>query len=62
MGFSREMTLLLVIPIAFSYVFLSGYKGVVVSNLIQMTVYFLRVTLPSLVDPLAFWRTRRFRA
>ncbi len=40
MGFSREMTLLLVIPIAFSYVFLSGYKGVVVSNLIQMTVFF----------------------
>ncbi len=41
MGFSKETTLLLVVPVAFAYIFLSGYKGVVVSNFIQMTIFLL---------------------
>ncbi len=40
-GLSKTTTLLLVLPISFSYVFLSGYKGVVVSNLLQMVIFTL---------------------
>jgi len=40
MGLTKEETLLLVVPIAFAFIFLSGYRGVVVSNLIQMTIFF----------------------
>jgi Na+/proline symporter len=35
-GMSKTTTLLWVLPVSFLYVFMSGYKGVVVSNLIQM--------------------------
>jgi Na+/proline symporter len=45
MGLNREMTLLLVVPIAFAYIFLSGYRGVVVSNLIQMSIFLLGTLL-----------------
>jgi Na+/proline symporter len=37
---SKIQTLLLVVPVSFIYVFLSGYRGVVISNLIQMTIFF----------------------
>jgi Na+/proline symporter len=36
---SKTATLLWVIPVSFLYVFLAGYKGVVVSNLIQMMIF-----------------------
>jgi solute:Na+ symporter, SSS family len=38
-GMSKTATLLWVIPVSFIYVMLSGYKGVVVSNLIQMVIF-----------------------
>jgi SSS family solute:Na+ symporter len=41
MGLTREQTLWLVVPISFAYIFLSGYRGVVVSNLIQMVIFFV---------------------
>jgi Na+/proline symporter len=43
-GLTKTQTMLLVVPISFIYVFLSGYKGVVVSNLIQMIIFFLGAT------------------
>ena len=38
-GMSKTATLAWVIPVSFLYVFLAGYKGVVVSNLIQMVIF-----------------------
>jgi Na+/proline symporter len=38
-GMSKTATLLWVVPVSFLYVFMSGYKGVVVSNLIQMVIF-----------------------
>jgi solute:Na+ symporter, SSS family len=38
-GLSKAQTLWLIVPISFAYVFLSGYKGVVISNLIQMIIF-----------------------
>jgi len=40
-GMSKTATLLWVVPVSFLYVFLAGYKGVVVSNLIQMVIFTL---------------------
>ncbi len=40
-GMSKTATLLWVIPVSFLYVFLAGYKGIVVSNLIQMVIFTL---------------------
>ena len=37
---TKAQTLWLVVPISFAYIFLSGYKGVVVSNLMQMIIFF----------------------
>jgi solute:Na+ symporter, SSS family len=38
-GMDKTATLAWVIPVSFLYVFLAGYKGVVVSNLIQMIIF-----------------------
>ncbi|MEW5979502.1 MAG: hypothetical protein AB1898_27210 [Acidobacteriota bacterium] len=38
-GLGRTETMVLVLPVSFAYVFLAGYKGVVVSNLIQMAIF-----------------------
>jgi Na+/proline symporter len=38
-GMSKTETLLWVVPVSFLYVIFSGYKGVVVSNLIQMVIF-----------------------
>jgi Na+/proline symporter len=38
-GLDTTQTMLLVVPISFAYVFLSGYRGVVISNFVQMTVF-----------------------
>ena len=38
-GMDKTTTLAWVIPVSFLYVFLAGYKGVVVSNLIQMVIF-----------------------
>ncbi|MCW5557432.1 MAG: hypothetical protein KIT22_06340 [Verrucomicrobiae bacterium] len=40
MGFSKTVTLWVVVPVSFIYVFFSGYQGVVVSNLLQMLIFF----------------------
>lgn len=40
-GMSKTATLAWVIPVSFLYVFLAGYKGVVVSNLIQMIIFLI---------------------
>ncbi|MBA3481175.1 MAG: hypothetical protein H0T51_05100 [Pirellulales bacterium] len=40
-GMSKTATLLWVVPVSFLYVFMSGYKGVVVSNLLQMVIFTL---------------------
>jgi len=40
-GLTKVDTLLLIVPISFLFVFFSGYKGVVISNLIQMCIFFL---------------------
>jgi SSS family solute:Na+ symporter len=37
---SKTQTLLLVVPISLLFVFSSGYKGVVISNFIQMIIFF----------------------
>jgi SSS family solute:Na+ symporter len=41
LGFTKLQTLALVVPVSFLYVFLSGYQGVVISNLIQMAIFFV---------------------
>jgi Na+/proline symporter len=38
-GMGKTATMLWVVPVSFLYVFLAGYKGVVVSNLIQMAIF-----------------------
>jgi Na+/proline symporter len=38
-GVGKTATMLWVVPVSFVYVFLSGYRGVVVSNLIQMVLF-----------------------
>jgi len=38
-GLGKFQTILLVVPISFAYIFLSGYQGVVVSNFIQMCIF-----------------------
>lgn len=40
LGLSTIQTLSLVVPVSFLYVFLAGYRGVVVSNFIQMAIFF----------------------
>jgi Na+/proline symporter len=40
-GLSKTATLLWVVPVSFLYVFMAGYKGVVVSNLLQMIIFLL---------------------
>ncbi|HWK59052.1 MAG TPA: hypothetical protein VNQ80_17035 [Parapedobacter sp.] len=40
-GFSKMETLALIVPVSFVFVFFSGYKGVVISNLIQMTIFMI---------------------
>jgi Na+/proline symporter len=48
-GLTRVQTLYLVVPVSFLFVFFSGYKGVVISNLIQMSIFFIgAVTLAGL--------------
>ncbi len=39
LGLTTTQSMLLIVPVAFAYVFLSGYKGVVVSNFIQMAIF-----------------------
>ncbi|HWV67565.1 sodium:solute symporter family transporter, partial [Chitinophaga sp.] len=39
-GLTKAETLYLVVPVSFLFVFFSGYKGVVISNLIQMVIFF----------------------
>jgi SSS family solute:Na+ symporter len=38
-GLSKFQTILLVVPVSFAYILLSGYQGVVVSNFIQMCIF-----------------------
>ena len=38
LGWSRTETLLLALPLAVGYVYLSGYLGVVLSNIVQIAV------------------------
>ena len=40
-GLSKAETMYLVVPVSFLFVFFSGYKGVVISNLIQMLIFFI---------------------
>jgi SSS family solute:Na+ symporter len=40
-GLSKAETMYLIVPISFLFVFFSGYKGVVISNLIQMIIFFI---------------------
>jgi SSS family solute:Na+ symporter len=40
-GLTKTDTLYLIVPISFLFVFFSGYKGVVISNLIQMTIFLI---------------------
>lgn len=40
-GLSKIETLGLIVPISFVFVFLSGYRGVVISNLIQMGIFLI---------------------
>jgi len=39
LGLTTTQSMLLIVPVSFAYVFLSGYKGVVVSNFIQMIIF-----------------------
>lgn len=48
-GLTKAETLYLVVPVSFLFVFFSGYKGVVISNLIQMSIFFIgTITLAGL--------------
>lgn len=40
-GLTKVETMYLVVPVSFLFVFFSGYKGVVISNLIQMAIFFI---------------------
>lgn len=44
-GMTKIETMYLVVPVSFLFVFFSGYKGVVVSNLIQMVIFFIGALL-----------------
>lgn len=44
-GFTVTQTLLIVVPVSFLFVFFSGYRGVVVSNFIQMAIFLLGTTV-----------------
>lgn len=44
-GLTKIDTVLLIVPISFLFVFFSGYKGVVISNLIQMSIFFIGTTV-----------------
>jgi len=39
-GLTKTETLYLIVPVSFLFVFFSGYKGVVISNLVQMIIFF----------------------
>lgn len=41
LGLSKPETMFLIVPIAFLFVFFSGYRGVVISNLVQMAIFFI---------------------
>ncbi len=40
-GLSKAETMYLIVPISFLFVFFSGYKGVVISNLVQMIIFLI---------------------
>jgi SSS family solute:Na+ symporter len=40
-GLTKTETLCMVVPVSFLFVFFSGYKGIVISNLIQMSIFFI---------------------
>jgi SSS family solute:Na+ symporter len=40
-GLTKLETLYLIVPVSFLFVFFSGYKGVVISNLVQMIIFFV---------------------
>lgn len=39
-GLTKTETICLLVPVSFLFVFFSGYKGVVISNLVQMIIFF----------------------
>ncbi len=41
LGLEKWQTLALVVPVSFAYIILSGYRGVVVSNLVQMVIFLI---------------------
>jgi Na+/proline symporter len=41
LGLSKNQTLLLVLPVTITFLFLSGYQGLVLSNLVQVAVIFV---------------------
>ena len=43
LGLTKVETLMLIVPVSFIYVFLSGYKGIVISNFIQMLIFFVGI-------------------
>ena len=40
-GLTKPETMYLIVPISLLFVFISGYRGVVISNLIQMIIFFI---------------------
>ncbi|RIK85630.1 MAG: hypothetical protein DCC67_03545 [Planctomycetota bacterium] len=53
-GMSKTTTLLWVVPVSFLYVFMAGYKGVVISNLVQMAVFTLGTLAVALLTLIHF--------
>ncbi len=53
-GLSKLETLCLVVPVSFLFVFFSGYKGVVISNLIQMSIFFVGTVTLAILTLLHF--------
>jgi SSS family solute:Na+ symporter len=62
LGLGKLETLLLIVPISFAYIFLSGYKGVVVSNLLQMAIFLLGATSLAWLTVLHFGGPNGFAA
>ncbi|GAA4315899.1 sodium:solute symporter family transporter [Compostibacter hankyongensis] len=53
-GLTKLETIYLIVPISFLFVFFSGYKGVVISNLIQMCIFFIGTIVLAVLTQMYF--------
>ncbi|HXK58843.1 MAG TPA: hypothetical protein PLP42_03020 [Acidobacteriota bacterium] len=62
LGLGKLETLLLIVPVSFAYIFLSGYKGVIVSNFLQMAIFLIGALMLACLTILHFGGPSGFAA